>query len=230
MPSRGTHGLRKYGQKRTSTAMSGRSAIAFSNRRLPMKHQGQTTSDTISIGRAALMAGSSCGPPRLGPPSLGGNLGMGAEPRHQCADVVAGLARGERDRQPDRAPVTAGREHGASQHACDPACNQMGAAQIGLGKSREDRSVLLPAGEIDVAHEAAEKSRGIDVGATIGDAVEGEACNRKRTAGLLAFLHGAPEVAPEGLRSEQTRVWIDDALALERSQNAGELALERLQA
>jgi hypothetical protein len=28
-----------------------------------MKHQGQTTSDTISIGRAALMVGSSCGPP-----------------------------------------------------------------------------------------------------------------------------------------------------------------------
>src|SRR5262249_11181833 len=86
------------------------------------------------------------------------------------------------------------------------------------------------ASEIDVAHEAAEKSSGIDVGATVGDAVEGETCNRKRAAGLLALLHGAPEVAPEGLRSEQTRVWIDDALALERSQNAGELALERLQA
>src|SRR5919197_282733 len=31
--------------------MSGRNAIAFSNRRLPMKHQGHTTSETISIGR-----------------------------------------------------------------------------------------------------------------------------------------------------------------------------------
>src|SRR6516225_12150699 len=230
MPSRGTPGLRKYGQKRTSTAMSGRSAIAFSNRRLPMKHQGQTTSDTISIGRAEVMAGSSCGPARLGPPSLGGNLGMGAEARHQCAHVVGGLARGERDRRPDRAAVTAGGKHRAPQHACDPARNQMGAAQIGLGESCEDRSVLLAASKIDVAHEAAEKSRGIDVGAAIGDAVKGEACNRKRAAGFLALLHGAPEVAPEGLRSEQTRIWIDNALALERSQNAGELALERLQA
>src|SRR5262249_32617446 len=105
-----------------------------------------------------------------------------------------------------------------------------GAAQIGFGKSREDRSVLLAASKIDLAHESAEKSRGVDVGAAIGDAVEGEACNRKRAASLLALLHGAPEVAPEGLCSEQTRVWIDDALALERSQNAGELALERLQA
>src|SRR5947209_11986230 len=102
----------------------------------------------------------------------------------------------------------------------------MGAAQIGLGEGREDRTVLFPASEIDVAHEAAEKSRGIDVGAAIGDAVESEACNRKRAAGLLALLHGVPEVASEGLRSEQARVWIDDALALERSQNAGELALE----
>src|SRR5215813_3189415 len=106
----------------------------------------------------------------------------------------------------------------------------MGTTQIGLGKSCEDRSVLLAASEIDVAHEAAEKSRGIHVGATVGDAVEGEACNRKRAAGLLALLHGAPEVAPEGLRGEQTRVRIDDALALERFQNACELGLERLQA
>src|SRR5215510_9868817 len=143
MPSRGTHGLRKYGQKRTSTAMSGRSAIAFSNRRLPMKHQGQTTSDTISIGRAEVMAGSSCGPARLGPSSLGGNLGMGAEARHQCAYVVGGLARGERDRRPDRAAITAGGKHRAPQHACDPARNQMSTAQIGLAESREDRSVLL---------------------------------------------------------------------------------------
>src|SRR5262249_15560754 len=230
MPSRGTHGLRKYGQKRTSTAMSGRSAIAFSNRRLPMKHQGQTTSDTIWIGRAEVMAGSSCGPTRLGPPSHGGNLGMGAEARHQCAHVVGGLARGERDRRPDRAAVTAGGKHRAPQHACDPARNQMSAAQIGLGESPDGPSVLFAASAIDVGREGAEEASGIDGGATVGDAVEAETCNRKRAAGRLALLHGAPEVAPEGLRSEQTRVWIDDALALERSQNAGELALERLQA
>src|SRR2546430_12860130 len=105
--------------------MSGRSAIAFPNRRFPMKHRGQTTSDTISIGRAALMVGLLMRAPRLGPPSLGGNLGMGTEPRHQCADVVGGLARGERDRRPDRAAVTARGEHGAPQHACDPAWNPM---------------------------------------------------------------------------------------------------------
>src|SRR6516225_5227782 len=110
MPSRGTHGLRKYGQKRTSTAVSGRSAIAVGNRCLPMKHQGHTTSETISIGRAEVMAGSSCGPARLGPPSLGGNLGMAAQASHQCADVVGGPARGEGDRRLDRAAVTARRE------------------------------------------------------------------------------------------------------------------------
>src|SRR5262252_1439067 len=108
MPSRGTHGLRKYGQKRTSTAVSGRSAIAFSNRRLPMKHQGHTTSETISIGRAEVMAGSSCEPAKLAPPSLGGNLRMGTQARQQCADVVGGPARGKRDRRLDCAAVTAG--------------------------------------------------------------------------------------------------------------------------
>src|SRR6516164_3892733 len=230
MPSCGTHGLRKYGQKRTSTAMSGRSAIAFSSRRLPMKHQGHTTSETISIGRAEVMAGSSCGPARLGPRSLGGNLGMAAQARHQCADVVGGPARGEGDRRPDPAAVTAGWEHGAPELARDPTRNQMGAAQIGLGEGREDRTVLLLAGEIDAAHEAAEKSRGIDVGAAIGDAFESETCNRKRAASLLALLHRAAEIAQESLRAEQARVGIDDSLAFQRFQSACELALERLQA
>src|SRR5262249_30835054 len=50
MPSRGTQSLRKYGCQRTSTGTSGASASAFSRRRLPMKHHGQTTSETTSIG------------------------------------------------------------------------------------------------------------------------------------------------------------------------------------
>src|SRR5262249_37917359 len=50
MPSRGTQSLRKYGCQRTSTGISGTSASAFSRRRLPMKHHGQTTSETTSIG------------------------------------------------------------------------------------------------------------------------------------------------------------------------------------
>ena len=64
----------------------------------------------------------------------------------------------------------------------------MGAAQIGLGESREDRSVLLTASEIDLAQEAAEQPRGVDLGAVIGDALESEARNRQRFAGLLRSL------------------------------------------
>src|ERR1700733_4716475 len=56
MPGRGTHGFRKYGRYRAVTAMSGLSGMAFSSRRLPMKHQGHTTSDTMSIVSAALGA------------------------------------------------------------------------------------------------------------------------------------------------------------------------------
>src|SRR5215813_15617518 len=106
----------------------------------------------------------------------------------------------------------------------------MGAAKIGLGEGREDRTILLLAGEIDAANEAAEKSRGIDVGAAVGDAFESETCNGKRAAGRFALLHGAAEIAPESLRAEQARVGIDDSFALQRFQNACELVLECLQA
>ena len=56
MPSRGIQSLRKYGRQRTSAAMSGRKASAFSSRRLSMKHHGQTMSETTSIG-----IGANCG-------------------------------------------------------------------------------------------------------------------------------------------------------------------------
>src|ERR1700736_3522182 len=58
MPSRGIQSLRKYGRQRTSAAISGRRASAFSSRRLPMKHHGQTTSETTSIG---IGIGGECG-------------------------------------------------------------------------------------------------------------------------------------------------------------------------
>src|SRR6185295_7612089 len=109
MPSRGTQGLRKKGWKRTSTGMSGLSAIAFSSRRLPMKHHGQTTSDTISMG-SALMAGSLLVAGRLGRILLGGNLGIAADAGHQRAHVVRRFERGKRDRRLDRAAVR--RQHG----------------------------------------------------------------------------------------------------------------------
>ena len=43
-------------------------------------------------------------------------------------------------------------------------------------------------------------------------------------------MHGALEVAPEGRRLEQAGIGIDDALGLERFQDALELTFERLQA
>src|SRR5260370_36842091 len=56
MPARGTQGFRKYGRYRTVIEISGLRAIAFSSRRLPMKHHGQTTSDTTSIGSSVAPA------------------------------------------------------------------------------------------------------------------------------------------------------------------------------
>src|SRR5258707_4306684 len=61
MPARGTQGFRKYGRYRTVTEISGLRAIAFSSRRLPMKHHGQTTSDTTSIGSSVAPALAAAG-------------------------------------------------------------------------------------------------------------------------------------------------------------------------
>ena len=60
MPSRGTQSLRKYGWNRTVTGRSGRDAIAFSSRRLPMKHHGQTTSETTSMVSGSEVSGIGC--------------------------------------------------------------------------------------------------------------------------------------------------------------------------
>ena len=46
-------GIEEIGPPMMSTAISGTSASAFSSRRLPMKHQGQTTSETTSMRSAA---------------------------------------------------------------------------------------------------------------------------------------------------------------------------------
>src|SRR6476619_7596334 len=161
MPARGTHGLRKYGRKRTVTGTSGRRAIAFSNRRLPMKHHGQTTSDTMSIGNAEVMTGPFRESGRLRPLLFGGNLGTCAYPRHQGAEIIARLERGESDHRLDGVATAIGGDHGPHQHACYTASNHMHAAQVGLGESREDRPILLTASEIDGAQEPAEQSGGV---------------------------------------------------------------------
>src|SRR5438067_13912320 len=103
--------------------MSGLSAIAFSSRRLPMKHQGQTTSETMSIGRAEVIARSSLkeGETYLVLPLLGGNPGIGADARHQRGEIVTRPQRGERDHWPDGAAVAARREHRPPQRASDAA-------------------------------------------------------------------------------------------------------------
>src|SRR6266478_5324079 len=79
MPARGTQGFRKYGRYRTVTEISGLRAIAFSSRRLPMKHHGQTTSDTTAIGSSAAGAGigfSSMFEDKIGRPGGKGNTAL----------------------------------------------------------------------------------------------------------------------------------------------------------
>ena len=111
-----------------------------------------------------------------------------------------------------------GVKHGVLEHARDPPRDHVGAAQVGFGESREDGAILLPAGEIDVAHQPAEQARGIDMGAAVGDAFEREARDRERAAAVLGLLNGAVEVAPERRASKQAGVGIEHAFGLERFQ------------
>src|ERR1051326_240864 len=82
MPSCGTQSLRKYGRQRTSTGTSGTSASAFSRRRLPMKHHGQTTSETTSIDMTG--AGGGIG--------KGGAGTVGGERRDRVLQIADGEA------------------------------------------------------------------------------------------------------------------------------------------
>src|SRR6266581_1042538 len=82
------------------------------------------------------------------------------------------------------------------EHAGEPARHDMRTAEIGFGECRDNRTVLLAAGEVDVADEPAEQAGSIDAGAA-ADAVEGEARDRQCAAAILRLMHRALEVAPE---------------------------------
>ena len=106
----------------------------------------------------------------------------------------------------------------------------MGAAQISFGERRQDRAVLLLAGEVDVAHQTAEQAGGVQMGANIIHIVEGEARDRKAAAGTAGILHGAIEIAPERGPGQQSGGGIENTFGFKRFEHAREMAVEGLQA
>ena len=73
----------------------------------------------------------------------------------------------------------------------------MGVAQVGVAEREQDRAVVLPAGEIDVAHEPADQTRGIDAGAPVERFVEREAGERQTDAARAGVLDGEAERCAE---------------------------------
>src|SRR5262249_58501163 len=71
--------------------MSGRSAIAFSSRRLPMKHHGQTTSEKTSIASGEVVMVGSCIGANLCATGTGRNRAVLGNARDQRLDAVPGL-------------------------------------------------------------------------------------------------------------------------------------------
>src|SRR5262245_40314356 len=92
------------------------------------------------------------------------NLRISADPGHQGGEVVARLEGGERNCRLER---LLGREHRVLEHAGEAPHHDMRAAQVGFREGRDDRAVLLAAGEIDVTYEPAEQTRGIHAGARV---------------------------------------------------------------
>ena len=84
-----------------------------------------------------------------------------------------------------------GAQHGVLEHAGEPARHHMGVAQIGVAEREQDRAVVLPAGEIGVADEAADEARRIHAGAAVDRLVEREARERQPGAALAGILDGA---------------------------------------
>src|SRR5579883_2984444 len=83
------------------------------------------------------------------------NLGVGAEPRYQRAEIVGRLESCQRHGRSDRAPIMVRGKHRVLEDAGNAARHHMGAAQVGFGKGRQDRAVLLLTCEIDVAYQSA---------------------------------------------------------------------------
>src|SRR5436190_7855120 len=126
--------------------MLGFSAKAFSSLRFPIKHQGQTTSDTTSMVTGAMvLAGSEVlisdmsksfwskpfwlTPSDLGVRSGGGNR-PGRHPGQQRVHGVSGLQGRQGHRGTDAGPLAVGPQHGVLEHARQPSCRDVGVAEL----------------------------------------------------------------------------------------------------
>ena len=81
-------------------------------------------------------------------------------------------------------PLAVGAQHGVLEHAREPARHHVGVAQIGVAEREQDRAVVLPAGEVGVADEAADEAGRIHAGAAVDRLVEREARERQPGAAL----------------------------------------------
>src|SRR5262245_22547761 len=108
------------------------------------------------------------------------------------------------------------REHSAFENAGDPAGNDMGAAQIGLGESNQYAAMFVAGGEVDITDQARRQPGGIEARAFVDGIVEGKTRDRQRETSVGSLYERLAEVAPERLAGEQAALGIKHPFRLER--------------
>src|SRR6516165_5748218 len=115
--------------------MSGRNATAFSSRRFPIKHQGQTTSEKTSIASGEVVMVGSCIGANLCATGTGRNRAVLGNACDQRLDAVPGLENRERDHGIKTNVLLIDAREGSAQRMSDAAHQRVRIAQAGVGKA-----------------------------------------------------------------------------------------------
>src|SRR5262249_32770810 len=119
--------------------MSGRMAMAFSSRRLPMKHHGHTTSEnTSTVSGEVVMVGSCIGVNLCTTGSRRNRLGYAGE---QAFHAVVGFEHRERHRRVEAVGLAVEPGQVAGQRAADAPDESVRIAKPGVREGEQDRAV-----------------------------------------------------------------------------------------
>src|SRR5262249_39743547 len=154
----------------TSVSISGRIARAVSSRCLPIKHHGQTTSDTTSIGSTGrtvccdsdvdMTKPSGLPDPKVRLRSACRNRAWWT--RHsgkQGPRRIVALESRDRHSGIKLPAIVTGEQSRMFEYAGDPPRHHMGGALVGFRERDQNRAIVVAATEIDPANQSGDDAR-----------------------------------------------------------------------